>query len=120
MDTYKYVLRYIDICVYIFIYIHICKDGSSEVLTWKSAIAEPSAWTPALGGTDVDFELQWVHGYRAHDCRNNVRYSCAGSIVYTAAAVGVVYSKSAGKQKFFQGGHASDIIGMCLCVLRRT
>lgn len=53
--------------------------------------------------------------YRAHDCRNNVRYSCAGSIVYTAAAVGVVYSKSAGRQKFFQGGHASDIIGMHEC-----
>ena len=60
----------------------------------------------------MDLELQWIHGYRAHDCRNNVRYSAAGSVVYTAAAVGIVYSKSAGKQKFFLGAHSDDIISL--------
>ena len=86
--------------------------GTRAVQPWKRAISEPSSWTPALGGTDVDLNLQWIHGYRAYDCRNNVRYSAAGLIVYSAAAVGVVYSKSAGKQKFYVGAHSDDIISV--------
>ena len=86
--------------------------GEKKVQPWKGVIVEPTSWVQEKGGTDVDLELQWIHGYRCHDCRNNVRYSAAGSIVFTAAAVGVVYSRSAGKQKFFQGAHADDIIGL--------
>lgn len=84
----------------------------SAVAPWKSSIVEPTEWTPTVGSTDIDFELQWIHGFRSHDCRNNVRYSAAGSIVYTAAAVGVVYSKSAGKQRFLQGAHKDEIVGI--------
>ena len=88
------------------------RDGPRTVQPWKAGIVEPSSWVNEMGGTDVDLELQWIHGYRSHDCRNNIRYSAAGSIVYTAATVGVVYSRSAGKQKFFLGAHADDIIGI--------
>jgi WD40 repeat protein len=88
------------------------RDGPRTVQPWKAGILEPSSWVNEMGGTDVDLELQWIHGYRSHDCRNNVRYSAAGSVVYTAATVGVVYSRSAGKQKFFLGAHADDIIGI--------
>ena len=87
-------------------------QGDRAAQPWKCAITEPSSWNASTGGTDVDLELQWIHGYRAHDCRNNVRYSAAGSVVYTAAAVGIVYSKSAGKQKFFLGAHCDDIISL--------
>jgi HELP motif len=44
-------------------------------------------------GTDVDLELDWVHGYRSADCRNNACYSASGDVVYHAAAVGIVYRK---------------------------
>jgi hypothetical protein len=43
--------------------------------------------------TDCDIDLCWVHGYRTSDSRNNLFYSAAGSIVYTAAAVAIVYNK---------------------------
>ena len=86
--------------------------GEKKVQPWKGVIVEPTSWSHEKGATDVDLELQWIHGYRCNDCRNNVRYSAAGSIVFTAAAIGVVYSRSAGKQKFFQGAHADDIIGL--------
>ena len=38
--------------------------------------------------TDVDFELTWMHGYRSHDCRNNLKYASSGKIVYPAASLG--------------------------------
>lgn len=31
---------------------------------------------------DSMLKLEWVHGYRSEDCRNNVRYSSDGSICY--------------------------------------
>lgn len=86
--------------------------GFDTVFPWKSIIVEPSHWVSASGGTDVDFSLTWVHGYRSHDCRNNVRYSASGSIVYITACVVVVYSKASGKQKFLQGAHKDEIIGL--------
>ena len=88
------------------------EHGDKVVQPWKCAISEPSSWIHSMGSTDVDLELQWIHGYRAQDCRNNVRYSAAGSVVFTAATVGVVYSKSAGKQKFFLAAHGDDIISL--------
>ena len=39
-------------------------------------------------------------------------YSSSGEIVYPAAALAVVYSKSAGKQRFLQGAHTDEIIGI--------
>ena len=76
--------------------------SQQQVAPWKANIMEPSQWTNTHGTTDVDLTLSWVHGYRSHDCRNNLRYSAAGSIVYNVASLGVVYSKSQGKQRFLQ------------------
>ena len=42
---------------------------------------------------DAQLELEYIHGYRVKDCRNNLRYLKDGSIVYNAAAVGVVIKK---------------------------
>ena len=39
---------------------------------------------------DIETELEYVHGYRAKDQRNNIKYLRTGNIVYTAAAVGIV------------------------------
>ena len=64
--------------------------------------------------TDVDLDLLWVHGYRCHDTRNNARFTAAGSLVYSAAALGVVYSKYTGKQSFLQGVHTDDIVGLAM------
>lgn len=50
----------------------------TSVLPWKSMIVEPTQWKSEEGTTDIDLELEWVHGHRSHDCRNNVIYSTSG------------------------------------------
>jgi microtubule-associated protein-like 6 len=60
-------------------------------------------------------ELEWVHGYRGYDCRNNVRYldNDAQSFGYHAAALSIAYTKEKGdaakKQTFFSE-HQDDVI----------
>ena len=60
-----------------------------------------------------DLTLDFVHGYRGFDARNNVQYLPEGDIVYHAAGAGIVYSRAANKQSFYLE-HTDDII--CLAV----
>ena len=74
---------------------------------------------------DSNLQLQWVHGYRSQDCRNNLRYvipspakaSVAAPpepiVVYPAAALGVVYDPHRHTQSFYPG-HTDDVL--CLAV----
>uniref|UniRef100_A0AAY4A246 Echinoderm microtubule-associated protein-like 5 n=1 Tax=Denticeps clupeoides TaxID=299321 RepID=A0AAY4A246_9TELE len=57
--------------------------------------------------------LEWVYGYRGHQCRNNLYYTAAKEIVYFVAGVGVVYNAREHKQKFYLG-HNDDIISLAL------
>ena len=38
---------------------------------------------------NITLSLEYAYGYRAKDCRNNVRYLPSGEIVYHCAAVAV-------------------------------
>lgn len=69
---------------------------------------------------DVNFKLDWVHGYRGFDCRNNLRYVNAkgSAVVFNAAGLGVVQSKQSVEedqwhQSFF-GDHSDDVV--CVAV----
>jgi echinoderm microtubule-associated protein-like 6 len=50
-------------------------------MPWRACVVEPDDAISTFanpnqaidGATDVDLSLNWVHGYRCHDCRNNVR-----------------------------------------------
>ena len=44
--------------------------------------------------------LEWVYGYRGHQCRNNLHYTAKHEIVYFIAGVGVVLDPRYRKQKF--------------------
>ncbi|XP_046714063.1 echinoderm microtubule-associated protein-like 6 isoform X3 [Silurus meridionalis] len=57
--------------------------------------------------------LEWVHGYRGHQCRNNLYYTAGKEIVYFVAGVGVVYNTRDHTQKFYLG-HNDDIISLAL------
>ena len=88
-----------------------------RIKDYLSMIAEPSDFRlkdEALGSTDCDLELQWVHGYRSQDCRNTLSYSSNGSIVYNCAALGVCYNKSTDTQHFQQGTHTDDILSLAI------
>ncbi|XP_032883277.1 echinoderm microtubule-associated protein-like 5 isoform X3 [Amblyraja radiata] len=58
-------------------------------------------------------QLEWVYGYRGHQCRNNLYYTATKEIVYFVAGVGVVYNTREHKQKFFLG-HNDDVISLAL------
>ncbi|KAM7375781.1 hypothetical protein PAMP_005553 [Pampus punctatissimus] len=60
--------------------------------------------------------LEWVYGYRGHQCRNNLYYTAAKEIVYFVAGVGVVYNTREHKQKFYLG-HNDDIIRVSVLCL---
>jgi len=100
------------------------KDNADVVMPWKTATIEPSSANlttlpslrtcDPLSSTDVDLNLKWIHGHRCSDIRSNVLYSASGSIVYNAAKVAVVYSRSVGKQRFLQGAHKDDIISIAV------
>ncbi|XP_077993248.1 echinoderm microtubule-associated protein-like 6 [Glandiceps talaboti] len=58
-------------------------------------------------------KLEFVHGYRGYDCRNNLFYTQNGEVVYHVAAVGIVYNKESHSQRFYLE-HTDDIL--CLCI----
>ncbi|XP_061843886.1 echinoderm microtubule-associated protein-like 6 isoform X4 [Nerophis lumbriciformis] len=61
--------------------------------------------------------LQFVHGYRGFDCRNNLFYSQSGEVVYHVAAVAVVYNRLQHSQRFYQG-HDDDILSLTVHPLK--
>lgn len=57
--------------------------------------------------------LEWVYGYRGHQCRSNLFYNDVDNIVYFVAGVAIVYDTKEHKQKFFLE-HDDDIISLTL------
>lgn len=57
--------------------------------------------------------LEHVHGYRGHDCRDNVFYTTTGHVVYHAAAAGIVLNAHT-KEQYFYLEHTDDIVSMCV------
>ncbi|KAG7492916.1 hypothetical protein MATL_G00019970 [Megalops atlanticus] len=57
--------------------------------------------------------LEWIYGYRGHQCRNNLYYTASKEIVYFVAGVGVVFNTRDHTQKFYLG-HNDDIISLAL------
>ena len=47
-----------------------------------------------LSPPDIGLELEYVHGYRCFDTRNNIRYLDYNNIIFHTAAVNVVMSIS--------------------------
>jgi len=75
-----------------------------------------SGVTDATAPSSDDLELEWVHGYRGFDCRNNVFYVGSGDqrrVVYYCAALGVVLDPAKRLQKYFKG-HTDDIVSMAI------
>lgn len=66
---------------------------------------------PDLSAPDADLSLDFVHGYRAHDARDNLRYLLDGRIVYSTAALGVVMDPVSREQQYFTA-HDNDIVSL--------
>ncbi|KAI3362845.1 hypothetical protein L3Q82_001894 [Scortum barcoo] len=68
-------------------------------------------------GPDQGLRLQFVHGYRGYDCRNNLYYTQGGEVLYHVAAVGVVYNRQLHSQRFYLG-HDDDILSLSIHPLK--
>eukprot|EP00002_Diphylleia_rotans_P034049 TRINITY_DN7287_c0_g2_i1.p1 TRINITY_DN7287_c0_g2~~TRINITY_DN7287_c0_g2_i1.p1 ORF type:complete len:2704 (-),score=538.32 TRINITY_DN7287_c0_g2_i1:170-8281(-) len=74
---------------------------------------------PAGGSTgdkrkpENSLQLEWIHGYRCHDARNNLHYLSNGNIVYMSAAVGITFDPINNQQKHFRE-HNDDIISLAV------
>eukprot|EP00953_Heterococcus_sp_UTEX-ZZ885_P031969 16726-Heterococcus_DN1.PRE.1 len=104
------------------------QDSSSASISasFKNALQEASAAADVVQrGTQSDapsandLELEWVHGYRAQDCRNNAVYSASGAVVYHAAAVGIALvrdgkSSSGSAKQQFNTVHTDDVLSLAL------
>jgi WD40 repeat protein/Ca2+-binding EF-hand superfamily protein len=81
---------------------------------WKStAVAPDAAPKENNAAPSESMNLQWVHGYRAQDARNNAFYNPYGEICYSSAGVGIIHNNAATTQKFYQG-HTGDIISLAI------
>lgn len=72
-------------------------DEFMAVKPWLGAIKEPTGYKKQSNANlkpACSLNLEYVHGYRSKDCRNNLRYVDDNTIVYHAAAVCVVHDIS--------------------------
>lgn len=68
-------------------------DEFMAVKPWKGAIKQPSDFKFTNNMSVIpksELELDYVFGYRAKDCRNNIKIMKNGNLVYNAAALGIV------------------------------
>lgn len=79
-------------------------DEFLAVKPWLGSIKEPSTYyKDPLNQSKkppVMLQLEYVYGYRAKDCRNNLKYLKQGNIVFHAAALGIVMDPAANTQKY--------------------
>jgi WD40 repeat protein len=83
---------------------------TAEKMVPKSCVPNPDA-------PDVNFQLEWVHGYRGFDSRNNLRYVTASgsAVAFNAAGLGVVQVQNDGvgngsSDQLFFAEHTDDVI----------
>lgn len=91
-------------------------DQFTAVKPWTGTVNNlvPTSPPPLnVSAPDTTLEMEWIHGYRAQDARNNVRYTHTGEIAYTGAAVGIVYSQETHSQRF-NVDHTDDIISLAV------
>lgn len=89
-------------------------DEFMAVKPWLGAIKSPSDYVKSNNMNKVpraSLALDYVFGYRAKDCRNNVKVLHNGCLVYHAAALGIVLDVDTNTQQFFNC-HTDDITAM--------
>ena len=55
-------------------------------------------WEMSKSVPDQSLRLNWVYGYRGHQCRSNLHFNCEDDVVYFIAACGIVYNPKYHKQ----------------------
>ena len=62
------------------------------VLPWKGAIKEPTNHpVPNPSMPNVEYEMDFVYGYKSEEARQNLFYNHRGKPVYMTAALGIIF-----------------------------
>jgi microtubule-associated protein-like 6 len=77
----------------------------------RRSIARGDADAPAAKISGL--ELEFVHGYRGCDTRNNLVYDRIGNAIYHAAGAAIIYNLKSGEQSFYLE-HNDDILALAL------
>lgn len=90
-------------------------DERLAVDPWKGQIFPPSGFKETKDMSsppDENLQIEWAFGYRAFDCRQNLKYTAKPDvIVYNTAALGVALNKKTNTQMFFNQ-HDDDIVSL--------
>jgi len=85
------------------------KEEFMATKPWLGQIIEPSVPADADSSAPTQkLEVEFVHGYRAHDTRQNAFLNCEGKVVSFCAALGMVLDTKSNTQQFLYG-HTDDI-----------
>ncbi|CAN0063286.1 unnamed protein product [Pylaiella littoralis] len=77
---------------------------------WHRAVAAPSsAPLEDMRVPDNDLVLEWVHGYRGHDCRNAAMYTASGEVLFFAGSLVVRQDTPKKIQRFFTD-HTDEVL----------
>jgi len=79
---------------------------ASSIYAPDDYVREPDILSAPLEAVQLEF----AHGYRAHDARDNLHYAAFGDVVYSTAGLGIVYNREAHSQVFMGENPASEEI----------
>jgi WD40 repeat protein/Ca2+-binding EF-hand superfamily protein len=90
-------------------------DDFRPVKPWEGSIVGPTnppRDDPTL--PEERLELEWIHGLRCDDVRENVRYTNNGSIAYFAGKMAIVFNKDGGGLQRYYSGHVDSILSLAI------
>jgi hypothetical protein len=68
--------------------------GFLAVKPWVGAVVAPSDPPPVDKSVpDIQYELEYVYGYRSADTKQNLYFNPEGNLVYMTACLGVILDK---------------------------
>ena len=90
-------------------------DDFRPVKPWEGSIVAPTN-PPRIDPTlpEERLELEWIHGLRCDDVRENVRYTSNGSIAYFAGKMAICFNKDGGGLQRYYSGHSDSIMSLAM------
>lgn len=79
-------------------------NNFGETKPWQAVVSPPSnPPVDNVSAPSLNMDLDFAHGLRIGDCRQNIRYNDDGNLVYINVSLGIVYSRDDQKQRVYMG-----------------